>query len=69
MKPAMATLFAESEAFNSANRDNTRKVQIRNQAKVPQWARKNYANARTASHERREHDENSTASPGSVPRT
>jgi hypothetical protein len=31
----MGTLFAESEAFTLANRDNTRKVKIRSQAAVP----------------------------------
>ena len=53
----MGTLFAESEAFTLANRDNTRKVRIHNQAKVPSWAQNRYANARYANQERREHNE------------
>jgi hypothetical protein len=53
----MASLFAESESFALASRDNTRKVKIHNQAKVPTWAQNRYANARHANQERREHNE------------
>lgn len=35
----MATLFAESEAYVMANRQRDRPVRIRNQAKVPRWAK------------------------------
>jgi hypothetical protein len=38
----MATLFAESEAFVLANRNNDRKVQVRSQVTPPKWVRKRH---------------------------